>query len=311
MSKLEQHSDELETALSKERARNNEQERGRRREVRRARSVPGRDPGIVSRDFRGLPSRSTDNEAAVASFRIRLEVERARCRKVESELTALEAENQDLIAQVNALLTNERDNAAMIADERHKSPVDAPVCPVICSECKKHVGPAPFSEPFEHDLEQLPSGVGRLVRLKNGGSAFGSRESLCRLGLELDDATPGREVCSAILAAGFQQVQSPDELERSTGNGSGSILAELEEQYRKLVVRYESLIDAKAENSAQVASAKESCSSRPQDLPINISDPTAGHFDNGPPEYKRLFREIFETLRRSADFPVQSATAEK
>jgi hypothetical protein len=52
---------------------------------------------------------------------------------------------------------------------------------------------------------------------------------------------------------------------------------------------------------------------RPRDLPLPTPDPaldpTEGHFDNGPPEYKRLFREIFETLRRSADVPPQTSPA--
>jgi len=307
--KLEQRCDELELSLSKEKTRISEQERGRKREYRRARSVPGRDPAIASREFRGLPSRISEQDAVAASFRIRLEVERIRCRQAEAELSSVLAENRDLSAQIQELTSNaERSKINLVPDEHFKSAIDAnKTTEIICSECKKVVGPPLFAEPFEHDLEELPRGTGRLVRLKNGGSAFGSRDSLYRIGLEPDDATPGREVCSAILAAGFQQVQSPDSEVHHAKDGGGSLLAELEEQYRKLVIRYESLIEVKSESSAQAESNK--VSSRPQDLPLNTPDLTAGHFANGPPEYKRLFREIFEILRRSADFP--SSTADK
>jgi hypothetical protein len=312
VSKLEQRCDELEAALNKEKARTNEKERGRRRESRRARSVPGRDPAVASREFRGLPSRVCEQDAAAAGFRIRLEVERGRCRQVEAELASCMAENRDLSVQVQELQSMVERNKAAPMEERHKSPVDSSPAAVVCSECKKLIGPPPFSEPYEHDLEELPRGTGKVVRLKNGGSAFGSRDSLYRIGLEPDDATPGREVCSAILAAGFQQVQSPDDKRRSTEFGGGSLLAELEEQYRKLVVRYETLIETKGGNANQQDCGKLSNgANRPQDLPLNSPDPTAGHFDNGPPEYKRLFREIFETLRRSADFPPQPTAADK
>jgi len=40
------------------------------------------------------------------------------------------------------------------------------------------------AELIEHDLDVLPAG-GQLVRLKNGGSAFGSRESLNLIGTYL------------------------------------------------------------------------------------------------------------------------------
>jgi len=89
------------------------------------------------------------------------------------------------------------------------------------------------------------------------------------------------------------------------GAGGGSLLAELEEQYRRLVIRYESLIEAKtaAASHSDVAKAADVGAGRPQDLSLPSSDPTEGHFDRGPPEYKRLFSEIFKTLHRSAEYP--------
>lgn len=72
---------------------------------------------------------------------------------------------------------------------------DAPIVPLVgcCAECrctrKRRTAlddddlQLKGAELIEYDLETLPSGNrGQLVRLKNGGSAFGSRESLNMIG---------------------------------------------------------------------------------------------------------------------------------
>ena len=303
---LEERTEALEAAVSAEHARASERDRGRKHKMRRARSVPGRDPTTSAAEFRGLPPSyaASGDATVVAGLRLRLEVERGRSRRAEDDLAAVVAENCELGAQLRDAMANTarptlRETA--VVDTKAETSVN-----VLCAECKKTiVAPKPFSEPYEHDLEELPSGAGKLVRLKNGGSAFGSRDSLYRIGLVPDDTTPGREVCSAILAASFQSAQSVEESKSDSAVGSGSLLAELEEQYRRLVLRYESLIEAKTSNASQsdAAKADDPGAGRPRDLNLPSSDPTEGHFDRGPPEYKRLFSEIFKTLRRSAEYP--------
>ena len=306
MVRLEERTEALESAVAAERARANDGERGRRREVRRARSVPSRDPNTPPTEFRGLPSPGAGHDAVVAGLRLRLEVQRGRCRRAEDDLAAVVAENRELGAQLRQVIASTSHQTVETLDmETNQQQVESSI-EAVCVECKKRISaPQPFSEPYEHDLEELPSGSGKLVRLKNGGSAFGSRDSLYRIGLEPDDTTPGREVCSAILAASFQSSQTTSVLESNTASGGGSLLAELEEQYRRLVIRYESLIEAKTANAnhSDAAKADRAGAGRPQDLNLPSSDPTEGHFDKGPPEYKRLFSEIFKTLRRSADYP--------
>jgi len=329
VTQLEERTEALESAVTAEHARASERARGRRREVRRARSVPGRDPRtpLAAAEFRGLPSSGSvaaGQDAVIAGLRLRLEVQRGRCRRTEEDLAAVVSENRELGSRLHEALASTAAQSlgavetTAVTASPSKTDVDPAVAgpskietpnEVVCRECKKRISiPQPFSEPFEHDLVELPSGSGKLVRLKNGGSAFGSRDSLCRIGLEPDDATPGREVCSAILASSFQSAQSAEESKSdvTAGGGSGSLLAELEEQYRRLVLRYESLIEAKTAAAAQSESAKAgdvATGVRPQDLNLPSSDPTEGHFDRGPPEYKRLFSEIFKTLRRSAEYP--------
>jgi len=308
---LEEKTEALESALSAEHARASERDRGRRREVRRARSVPGRDPGTLPVEFRGLPTQGAGHDAVVAGLQLRLEVQRGRCRRAEDDLAAVVAENRKLGAQLHEAMANTAPpslGGTATTDKKIETPSD-----VVCVECKKPVPTRqPFSEPYEHDLEELPSGSGKLVRLKNGGSAFGSRDSLYRIGLEPDDTTPGREVCSAILAASFQSAQSTEEMRSgSADTGGGSLLAELEEQYRRLVLRYESLIEAKTSSQSGAARTDAVAAGRPRDLNLPNFDPTEGHFDRGPPEYKRLFSEIFKTLRRSAEYPPASSPQPK
>ncbi|ESN95028.1 hypothetical protein HELRODRAFT_193720 [Helobdella robusta] len=168
----------------------------------------------------------------------------------------------------------------------------------------------------EHDLDRLPRG--KVVRLKNGGSAYGSRESLNMMGLEVleEDATPSVEVCSTILASDMARraFETKDREERDAARFC--LLGELEEQYQMLVSRYESLIESKqksnqtdrstqynVEGSMSTSTSTTTTSGntsmvRSLDLTSPL-DPTEGRFDHGPPEYKRLFKEIFQTLRKS------------
>ena len=218
---LEERIEVLEAAVSAEHARANERERGRRREVRRARSVPGRNPNMQPSEFRGLPSQSAGNDAVVAGLRLRLEVQRGRCRRAEDDLAAIVAENRELGAQLHEMVANTARQVVRTAETATDSQnLTETSNEVVCAECKKRLAaPQPFSEPYEHDLDELPGGSGKLVRLKNGGSAFGSRDSLYRIGLVPDDTTPGREVCSAILAANFQSARNDEESQSKTAAG--------------------------------------------------------------------------------------------
>ena len=198
------------------------------------------------------------------------------------------------------------------------------------------------SDLLEHDIDDLPRK--QIVRLKCGGSAYGSRESLNQIGLEAVTST--LEICSDILVDAVQRnpstagTPSPGETPTTElPDPDNTLLGELEEQYRRLVKKYESLIDVKnkrahaQDNSTQDARTCPSSSHattqsdepvklrrRPKSMAISREvqtawrksscgldftspvDPVEGCFQKGPPEYKRLFKEIFETLKKSAEF---------
>ena len=173
---------------------------------------------------------------------------------------------------------------------------------------------------IEHDdldTKGLPNG--QLIRLKNGGSAFGSRESLNMMGLEAEDDSP---TISSRDFHDFDSLITPSRAPTGSVKASDSLLGELEEQYRRLVYKYESLIEAKAKRDQELGpqdgEAEEeeegAIGARPASLSISKEvqtvnrrslifkspiDPCDAHFEHGPPEYKMLFKEIFDTLRKS------------
>ncbi len=248
---------------------------------------------------------------------------------------------------------------------------------------------------IEHDDVDLPPGPrARLLRLKSGGSAYGSRESLQNLGLETDDDAPDlrlrdfEDPPELSLKTPSTEKALPDfsqEPENEDLDYSVTLLSELEDQYKVLVVKYEAMIEAKSKrqtrdigegtsdmhptrgtdhapgapkggarprglnldaqsagteaplemvNKASSASSALAASrtaaallstpplptlgaaptvihrSSPFDLrsPINAADQSL--YGTSPPEYKMLFKEIFETLRRSVvyDDEVNKAT---
>ena len=245
----------------------------------------------------------------------------------------------------------------------------------LCAQCGKSLEATRLMRKpemsVEHDdLQEIPNG--EFIRLKNGGSAYGSRESLNTLGLELE--TPVDEQLVTIFNAkledspgeGVEEDEGgPDRRSFATSPGEercGSLLGELEDQYRSLVKKYESLIDAKSKraesadvgvqedgssSSSRAAVAAAANAKRPSALALKRKeaqvqtttpsksstastntttgstpsrldftspiDPCQGRFENGPPEYKRLFEEIFETLRRSIaeESDIQQETASR
>ena len=290
----------------------------------------------------------------VRTLKLELNFEKRKRSDAESGLSELVDENEGLREDLR-LAEKEKDRLeAELHDAESKRDHQATL--TICKSCGiqlRSLVPQTSKEAdpnmIEHDLNELPRG--QLVRLKNGGSAFGSRESLNKLGLEPDDTSPTKEHCSAILASGttgydssssegdvanLDDVRSPD--------GSMSILGELENQYRRLVRKYEHLVEKKNKRKSTIdmstqdnletpsngqappppvqnATTPQKDSSgvirRPKslvlsreaqtayrrsgcyDLPSADENPVEGHFDKGPPEYKKLFKEIFETLQRS------------
>ncbi len=232
---------------------------------------------------------------------------------------------------------------------------------------------------IEHDTVDLPGPRARLLRLKSGGSAFGSRESLQNLGLETDEvpapiAYEETPVELSLKTPSREKVLLPgQEVEDENFDSSITLLSELESQYQALVMKYEAMIEAKSQRptrdigtqdmvpvgdhapgapkgflrpqglalrnesgsttnaisvkkksattststsaaTAAVATAAALVSTPPchslaaqttvihRSSPLDFKSPmnsVQNQYGSSPPEYKQLFKEIFETLRRS------------
>ncbi|KAK2155093.1 hypothetical protein LSH36_249g01011 [Paralvinella palmiformis] len=270
--------------------------------------------------------------------RLELAKEQRKREDAESQMTMLMKENKDLRTRVDRL---EKDQEEMTTSEHELYPADlyARSTQIVCRTCHRGAASDTSSiadpELIEHDIDEIPRG--EVVRLKCGGSAYGSRESLNLIGLEPDDVM--YETGSDILVTG-QVTLSPEEESlagtKRSPDSNISLLGELEIQYRKLVRKYEKLIEAKSQRVGAVDAATQDNPDEPplerreasngvklrpkslatpngekrkswreslKDLDLRSPvDPIEGHFENGPPEYKRLFKEIFETLRRSAAY---------
>ena len=358
---LEQRCEELQSKLDELRAEQSKREK----QSKRTWSVPSLTEasdyhpgspvgGGLYNEFQGFPSYTSRQEFldkrffdthnifslkdTVRNLKAQLDREKRKNSDLSKETSVLVQENQALEARLSAL-ENEQQKIGTLESELEAMEISAGK---LCRSCgakimKMSIGSMGSDlhegELYEHDnTEDIVHG--ELVRLKNGGSAYGSRESLNLIGLETDDVcmTPVVEVCRDILAAAVRDQQlgsdngdDNDEpgAENSESNTEISILGELEEQYRSLVIKYETLIEAKSKKTAakdqgtqddlhsepcgrpghlaiKTESEAQTVSRRPGGLDLRSPlDPTDGHFENGPPEYKKLFKEMFQTLKRS------------
>lgn len=268
----------------------------------------------INYEFSGMPLNSDDEASSLWSrqqqtikrLEMQMTIEKNKRKHLESDFTSIMQE-QKLLEEKLLKEIHELENQLNAAQSAVKPKITE------ANNSKMIVRPS-FLNPdkeslIECDIDFLPHG--RLIRLKNGGSAYGSQESLNKIGLEADeDMTPSIEVCSAIIASDInnRNVEQRTKEQRK----ASSLLAELEEQYHSLVTRYEALIEAKQKSSQTDRSTQDNldsistlksfhCSKSSLDLTSPI-DPTDGHFETSPPEYKRLFKEIFQTLRKSSLF---------
>ena len=330
----------------------------KKREYRRASSVPSlRDavtsPNVIAHrkknttydnEFSGIPADDNlfgnDKELMTARTRVQtletqLRGEQKRRELLTSEVGELISDKRNLEDQL-VTLEQDQQRLTMLEWQVDTLQQEKEAANRLCRMCGVTLCPSGgvlgmVASDVEHDdLNEIKHG--EVIRLKSGGSVYGSRESLNQLGLEAEDEKSLAETCAEIAALG-QVVNSPTV---PRADGSPSLLGEMEEQYRSLVRRYEYLVDMKAqqmsvamsptqqtppavkstgtpsESDTSSTNVPKSSAVRPGQLevqprvmPLDLKspvDPLDGHFVNGPPQYKMLFKEIFETLKRSVDY---------
>ena len=171
---------------------------------------------------------------------------------------------------------------------------------------------------IEHD-EHEDIKNGEVIKMKNGGSAYGSRESLNKVGIEEDPKKDTNVIHHNDVCCGE--------------SGTPSLLGELDAQYSTLIAKYEALVEAKSKrkaNKTMQVDAGTSRSSSHKEVQTSVlchkeigavhphvhrswghrgRDTRSSH--NQPPEYKKLFREIFDTLKKSAIYEDETSREQK
>ncbi|KAL5018072.1 hypothetical protein ScPMuIL_003794 [Solemya velum] len=165
---------------------------------------------------------------------------------------------------------------------------------IICEQCGDHLSPDlrnVLESEIEHDNPQV--GRRKMVKLEGGGSAYGSTGS--------NDDLPN-------LGAESLDPEMDDQ-----DNAGVSILNELEVQYESLFQKYDALLQGKGkrppsfgdEETLDEALQKHlrGVSHKEVQTLLKTFDSTVAHEAigdaEGPPPYKTIFRDIFETLRKS------------
>jgi len=262
-------------------------------------------------------------KTTINNLKEQLTMERRKKYDMEKELSIVLADNQNLEVKLQQL-EQEQSRIGALENELQVVEIESGK---ICKLCGVKLNQDIKQEEsvdldIEHDdLDTTGLPNGQLIRLKKGGSAFGSRESLNMMGLEAEDDSP---TISSRDFHDFDSLITPSRAPTGSVKASDSLLGELEEQYKRLVYKYESLIEAKAKRDQELGGQEEeeveeeaATGGRPASLSISKEvqtinrrslifkspiDPCDAHFEHGPPEYKMLFKEIFDTLRKSVVF---------
>ncbi|XP_013392376.1 cerebellar degeneration-related protein 2-like [Lingula anatina] len=304
---LEKKCNDLQTEVDDYRRAETQRQRVEQR--RKTRSVPSlNESNALKRyydlgdiyDLNSLPLNRYEKEIhelqeTVKKLRAQQVIEKRKRDEIADELSAATAESQNFEARVKEL---EADSLKLKALQSELQDLEMRMGK-MCIRCK---GELNLHKEIEHEVleprvESDFTNVvhAKVVRLQNGGSAYGSQESL--------------NVLAADHSTGNTPLVSP----------SPSLLNELDAQYHALVEKYESLINSKSKrvsiatttqsSSTDDVRQKDASSSKEVQTDTLLkkypTDPTNCHFDHGPPEYKQIFKEIFETLRKSMSFDEQ------
>ncbi|XP_074648533.1 uncharacterized protein LOC141904002 [Tubulanus polymorphus] len=218
-------------------------------------------------------------EVEIVRLRENLRNVRARLAVDEHRRDELQAQ-LELAEQLNKQLTGEL--AASRDDSKRLRVVDAEMKDLelrvaraennkLCEKCRTRLEnvdtePAlPISD-LEHDINEIRHG--QVLKMDNGGSVFGSKESLRTAGIDTYDFESQFDI---------------------------NLLSELDQQYHRLVQKYESLIEAKR-RSLHVDGAASPTTKKSQEVQTFAATSTSEA------EYKKIFEEIFSTLRRSISY---------
>ncbi|GAB1606252.1 cerebellar degeneration-related protein 2-like [Argonauta hians] len=218
----------------------------------------------------------------------------------EVEVAVLIQDNQNLESKVDDLEKRLMDTNKLEAELKQLQLRSEKVCRRCGNEIKPCLPAGVLGKEVEHDEPQMTS-EGKVARLEDGGSVYGSNESIHKVLMETREQLSGNGVQSNV-----------------------SILSELESQYYALCQKYESLLQHKLRRPRSGTDFEEDEADRNfrvshkevQTLLVNLHRCVEVNTDIGdsvtsPPPYRSLFKDIFATLRKSRieESPEQQAAS--
>lgn len=209
-------------------------------------------------------------------------------RKLQDTVAVMIEDNQNLESKVEELETRLIETNKLEAELKQLQLRSEKVCRRCGNEIKPCLPAGVLGKEVEHDEPYMTS-EGKIARLEDGGSVYGSNESIHKVLMETREQLSGNGVQSSV-----------------------SILSELESQYYALCQKYEALLQHKIRRSRVGVDAEDDEADRNfrvshkevQTLLVNLHRCVEVNSDTGdsvtsPPAYRSLFKDIFATLRKS------------
>ncbi|KAK4315156.1 hypothetical protein Pmani_013605 [Petrolisthes manimaculis] len=193
-----------------------------------------------------------ETEGKVREVRRNLTLEVNRREEMEIQVSCLSQENAVLQEQLNVLRAREEGVVRSLEDEL--ASLDDSTSSRLCRKCLGDVETA--SNPTLYDLTdsiedtdasiESVHGECALIRLKNGGYAWGSQESLASIGHVVGGGSggtsPGLGGMGGVGGRGVAGTDAPQH---------NSLLSELDTSYRILIEKYEALLEAREQQQQQ------------------------------------------------------------
>lgn len=236
----------------------------------------------------------------VRKLRVQETIEKRKREEFEIEVAVMIEDNQNLEAKVEELERRLMDTNKLEAELKQLQLRSEKICRRCGNEIKPCLPAGVLGKEVEHDEPYMTS-EGKVARLEDGGSVYGSNESIHKVLMETREQLSGNGVQSNV-----------------------SILSELESQYYALCQKYEALLRHKLRRSRTGADADDDEADRNfrvshkevQTLLVNLHrcvevNTDVGESVTSPPPYRSLFKDIFATLRKSRieESPEQQASA--
>ena len=196
--------------------------------------------------------------------------------KLETEISLLVQENQSMEVKLKEY-SIKTEKAHDLHQELEAAEISAGK---ICHKCGNKLEEGVPESKVEHDVQEVDDKKCQVLSTPEGAFIYGSRDGLEKIGFKANEAPP--------VDPGVIEI---------------SLFGEMEAQYRILVSKYEALKNRRCKRAVRNASVEANLPSKDEtekEERKKLRNHRSRRRDRSPPEYKKLFEEIFQTLKRSS-----------